>query len=115
MASLELTLREAMTRYMAGAQTLRQLSATQAQVLHQASRRNDQRAIDLALEVELYLAEYQNGDCTLGELKSSLRGALETYHVQISLGVAPATHCVTTTSSVPLSRSVGIGFAVARG
>jgi hypothetical protein len=113
MASLELTLREQIARYLAGKQTLRELSARQAQILSRASARRDRRALDLALEVELYLAEYDNGDWSRLEFHTLLDGAMRTYRVGLTLGAAPSTLTLTTSSSVPLTRSVGTGFVVA--
>ncbi|MEW5982694.1 MAG: hypothetical protein AB1806_10025 [Acidobacteriota bacterium] len=113
MASLELTLREAMARYLSGMCSLQDLSRVEAQVLRRAWAARDQRAVDLALEVELHLAEFQSGDWTLGELKTLLQGALRTYFVQVSLGAAPPAYTLTMNSSVPLSRSAGTGLVVA--
>jgi hypothetical protein len=113
MASLEITLREQVASYLAGRQTLRQLTAHVASALHKASNRGDRRAQDLALELELYLAEYSNGDWTRGEFHTLLDGAFRTYYVELALGATPPALTITTSSSVPLTRPVGTGFVVA--
>jgi hypothetical protein len=81
-------LRNVLATYLKGSTTLRDFAEVLASTLHEVpaghGSADDEATFCLALDIELRLAEYSDGDLTERQLKASLRPLLDTYVVSFS-------------------------------
>jgi hypothetical protein len=98
-----LTLRHALIDYLEERLSLADFVAAHAQAIHQASVGDDAAALDLALDIELRLAEYQNGDWRDDEFRAMLRAMRSTYIIPATTDVFLESGVTATLIRVPVT------------
>lgn len=114
MTSGALSLRHTVAAYVAGTVPLQALVETHAQELYRSIADGDATAVDFAMEVELRLAEYSNGDWTESQLRRLLNAIRSTYFLHVDTSLRLETGANTSMEHVMPQPPV-VSIAVGRG
>ena len=99
-SSIEVEIRERVAQYVAGDLSLREFQEWFVPRAWGMDAADDVRAAERANEIELFLAEFSNGDWSEGELREKLRReGLSSQVAKCRVDVAGAPWLVTSTSS----------------
>src|SRR6266542_1169964 len=109
MSQIENSLRRAIAELLLGTRDLRSFAVLVAQTLASAGS-GDRSAEALAVELELRLAEFSNGDWTLDELKALVRPLVTNYEVRSATVITGSEMRITSPAISTSSQFVGISL-----
>jgi hypothetical protein len=84
-SSLENELREKLINYLSGEISLKEFENWFVPASWNVNRSNNQAAINIVYEIELWLSEYSDGFRSEGELRNLLLPLVKNYHVNIEV------------------------------
>ncbi len=87
--SLDNDIRERLASYLLGEGSLEDFKDWFVPVLLEVDNSHNQKAINMAYEIELRLAEYSNAYWSEDELKRLLRPLVENYEIEVQRSSAP--------------------------
>lgn len=96
MNSLDIEIREWLTRYLVKELTFEQFEDWFVPSIWEVEKSGDQMAINLANEIESTIAEFTNGHLTENELKNKLRPLMQQYSVKVTFGSSASSVSYTT-------------------
>jgi hypothetical protein len=88
-SSLDNGIRESLASYLLGEYSLEDFNDWFIPVLLDIDHSENQKAINMAYEIELRLAEYSNGYWNEDEFKQLIRPLVENYEIEVNISSGP--------------------------